>query len=115
MEVVDRFGYDLDEWISTYPSSIVTPEIRVECEESEKEGLVEGAKSYFGGMSGAKLYLIDGVRVSFEDGSWALVRASNTQAVLVVRIEAPSNERLGEIRKQLEEALGKPVQDSGHG
>jgi len=49
---------------------------------------------------------IDGVRVLFDDG-WGLVRASNTQPVLVLRFEALSEKRLQEIRTLVESALEK--------
>jgi phosphomannomutase/phosphoglucomutase len=109
IEVVDQLGLDLDEWIERYPKSFVTPELRVNCEESEKAGLVEKVKAFFKDQKGAKLHLIDGVRVSFEDGSWALVRSSNTQAVLVVRVEAGSEERLSELKAIVSKALGRPL------
>ncbi|MDB5038907.1 MAG: phosphoglucomutase/phosphomannomutase alpha/beta/alpha domain [Bacteriovoracaceae bacterium] len=109
LEVIDKLELDLDDWISKYPSSFVTPEIRVECEESEKESLVLRVINYFSNIEGAKLNLIDGVRVGFSDHSWALVRASNTQAVLVVRIEAISKVRLLELRDELSKALCRKV------
>jgi phosphomannomutase/phosphoglucomutase len=52
---------------------------------------------------------IDGVRVLFEDG-WGLVRASNTQPVLVLRFEALSQERLSEIRSLVESVVHR-IQD----
>lgn len=110
LEVMDQLQIDLDEWISRYPASFVTPEIRVHCEESEKVDLVERVKSYFTGKPEAHLNLIDGIRVGFLDSSWALVRASNTQAVLVVRIEAQSRDRLMAIGEELSKALGRRLE-----
>lgn len=109
LEVIDRLQLDLDEWIARFPSSFVTPEIRVVCDESEKEALVKRVETYFDQQPGAKLSKIDGVRVGFPDSSWALVRASNTQAVLVVRIEATSAERLEELRKHVSLSLGREI------
>ncbi|MBN8555713.1 MAG: TlyA family rRNA (cytidine-2'-O)-methyltransferase [Deltaproteobacteria bacterium] len=110
LEVMDELDLqDLDAWINTYPSSFVTPEIRVSCEESEKQTLVDRCIDFFKKQKDAELHLIDGIRVTFKDGSWALVRASNTQAVLVVRIEARSEVRLEEIRKIVSSALGKEI------
>lgn len=109
LEVIDQLGIDLDTWIKNFPESCVTPEIRVRCEESEKALLVEKAKVYFQGVEGARLTLIDGIRVGFPDGAWALVRASNTQAVLVVRVEASSLGRQQEILKEVGKALGRPI------
>lgn len=109
LQVVDQFNLNLDDWIAQFPSSFVTPEIRVSCQESEKEPLVTQVKKFFGKMKGAKLSEIDGVRVSFDDHSWVLVRASNTQAVLVLRIEAISQARLEEIRLLVSESLGRDI------
>jgi phosphomannomutase/phosphoglucomutase len=109
LEVIDQLDIDLDTWISKYPASFVTPEIRVFCAEEEKAELVEKVKAHFSQFPDAKLNLIDGVRVGFSDSSWALVRASNTQAVLVVRIEALSRERLFELGGEISKALGREV------
>ncbi len=109
LEVMDQLQLDLDSWIQSYPSSYVTPEIRVECLESEKRDLVLRVQRYFEAKPDVKLHLLDGVRVSFPDSSWALVRASNTQAVLVVRIEAASELRLKELKNEVSEALGRSI------
>lgn len=100
MEVVDEFGLDLDEWIEAFPSGYITPEIRVDCPEDEKAEKVQLVKQHFE-KQGEEISTIDGVRVRFKDGAWALVRASNTQAVLVLRVEAPSEERMLSIRDEL--------------
>jgi phosphomannomutase/phosphoglucomutase len=52
---------------------------------------------------------VDGVRVRFEDG-WGLVRASNTQPVLVLRFEALTEKRLQEIRKLVEDKVQEAVE-----
>jgi phosphomannomutase/phosphoglucomutase len=51
---------------------------------------------------------VDGARVLF-DGGWGLIRASNTQPVLVLRFEARDHERLGEIRRIFMEKVGKEI------
>ncbi|MCB0393617.1 MAG: phosphomannomutase, partial [Bdellovibrionales bacterium] len=53
-----------------------------------------------------KTNLIDGIRISFEDG-WALARASNTQPVLVLRFESNTEEGLKRIRKRIESVVQK--------
>jgi phosphomannomutase/phosphoglucomutase len=55
---------------------------------------------------------IDGARVTFDDG-WGLVRASNTQSVLVMRFEAESPERRDEIRALIEGKLGEVLDEMG--
>lgn len=96
---------------SDLPPSVSTPEIRVDCEEEKKFKLVEETKKRL--APGRKITDIDGVRVDFGDG-WGLVRASNTQPVLVLRFEAPSQARLDEIRGIVEGALHEAATAIGH-
>jgi phosphomannomutase / phosphoglucomutase len=93
------------------PPSVSTPEIRVDCEELKKFALVEETKRLL--APGRKITSIDGVRVDFGEG-WGLVRASNTQPVLVLRFEAPTQSRLDEIRATVEGALAQAAKNIGH-
>jgi phosphomannomutase/phosphoglucomutase len=81
---------------------VSTPEIRVEVAEERKFGIVADAVTHFRALHDVND--VDGVRVLYGDG-WGLVRASNTQPVLVMRFEARSEERLREIRGEFEEWL----------
>ncbi|CAK7002426.1 MAG: Phosphomannomutase/phosphoglucomutase [Desulfovibrio sp.] len=85
-----------------WPDSFVTPELHMDCPERIKASVVQKAREYFG--SRYAILEIDGVRLVFPDG-WGLVRASNTQPVLVLRFEAESEKRLQEIRKIVEDPL----------
>lgn len=80
--------------VAEIPHFYSTPEIRIDCSDREKfsvvEDLVDHFKSHYDAID------IDGVRALFGDG-WGLVRASNTQPVLVLRFEAKSERRLREI------------------
>jgi phosphomannomutase/phosphoglucomutase len=89
----------LKDEIPHYPS---TPEIRVECSDQDKFQVVDEIKNYF--RNKHQIIDIDGVRIVFEDG-WGLVRASNTQPVLVLRFEAKTEEKLKEIQKIVLEKL----------
>ncbi len=82
-----------------YPS---TPEVRVPCPEERKPLAMEEIRAHFGGRY--PLVEVDGVRVEFPEG-WGLVRSSNTQPVLVLRAEGRTEEALGRIKAELEEAL----------
>jgi phosphomannomutase/phosphoglucomutase len=93
------------------PVTISTPEIRVDCEEEKKFKLVEETKKRLAAKN--KINDIDGVRVDFGD-SWGLVRASNTQPVLVLRFEAPSSARLKEVRTIVENELRQAAEAIGH-
>ena len=97
--------------ISDLTPMVATPEIRVDCEEEKKFQLVEETKKRL--APGRKINDIDGVRVDFGD-SWGLVRASNTQPVLVLRFEAPTDKRLSEIREIVEGALRDAAKAIGH-
>ena len=69
------------------PATVTTPEIRINCPDDRKFAIVAAAADYFG-----KKYPVsrlDGARIRFPEG-WGLLRASNTQPVLVLRFEAPS-------------------------
>jgi phosphomannomutase/phosphoglucomutase len=109
IEVVDRLGLNLDDWIDSFPPTFVTPELRVTCAESEKSAAVTQIIQFLKKDPALNLTEIDGVRATWPDGSWALIRASNTQAVLVVRVEAPSKERQKEIITLVEEGLGRKI------
>ncbi len=106
LEVVDELGLDLDEWIESFPRTIVTPELRIECREEEKAGLVDRALRSLSKTRGVEVSTIDGIRAQFPDGSWALVRASNTQAVIVVRVESQTQSRVTEILEILQTSMG---------
>lgn len=85
LEIVSRSGSGLAHHLAGLPESHTTPELRVPCAEEHKFQVVREAAEHF-----SKLYpvnTIDGVRISWPDG-WGLLRASNTQAVLVMRFEA---------------------------
>jgi len=85
LEIVSRQPFGLSPLLADLPKTFATPEIRVECPEDEKFDLVERAAVHF--TSKYPVNTIDGVRITFPKG-WGLLRASNTQAVLVMRFEA---------------------------
>ena len=81
---------------------VSTPEIRIDCPDDRKFGVVADAVRHFSARR--EVVDVDGARVLFGDG-WGLIRASNTQPVLVARYEARSRERLAEIRAEMEDWL----------
>ena len=89
--------------VATIPHYYSTPEIRGETvDDATKFEMVEKAVEYF--KSNYDVIDVDGVRLTFPDG-WGLVRASNTQPVLVLRFEAPTEKRANEIRQLVEELI----------
>lgn len=97
MEIVAESGKSVADILKDLPSAFNTPEIRLDTTEEKKLAIVETLKKHFQSLPNVKLNLLDGVRASFSD-SWALVRASNTQPVVVVRFEANSAERLEQLK-----------------
>ncbi|MCX6640927.1 MAG: phosphomannomutase/phosphoglucomutase [bacterium] len=104
LEILCEEARPLSQLLWGLPQVFSTPEIRVDCPDDVKFPLIEQVKEYF--KSRYKVIDVDGVRVLFEDG-WGLIRASNTQPVIVMRFEATSQVRLLEIRKMMEEVLDK--------
>ena len=94
-ELVANSGEPLSSLAAAIPSYPSTPEIRVDCPEEEKFGIVARTVDHY--RESYDVIDIDGARVQFEDG-WALIRASNTQPVIVCRFEADTPEALRRIR-----------------
>lgn len=93
----------LDDLFDALPKMINTPELRFPCADEEKFDAVEVIKRQLL-ESGAEFSDIDGVRVSVF-GGWWLLRASNTQAVLVARCEAADDNTLEKVKADLERNL----------
>jgi phosphomannomutase/phosphoglucomutase len=102
LEILSDTGKRIGELLADVPKTYTTPEIRVDCPDRIKFRVVEAVREHFSKTHA--IIAIDGVRVPFGDG-WGLIRASNTQPVLVLRFEAASPERLAVIRKTVEEVL----------
>jgi phosphomannomutase len=81
------------------PHVINTPELRFDCDDRRKFAVIEEVAARLA-ADGARVSSIDGVRVATQDGWW-LLRASNTQAVLVARAEAKSPEGLERLKAAL--------------
>jgi phosphomannomutase / phosphoglucomutase len=103
LEIIKKNGppYRVGRLLEGLPQVFSTPEIRMDCDDSLKFGVVEKIREVF---SGYDVNTIDGARINFGDG-WALVRASNTQPALVLRFEATSRDALGRIRSFVEGKL----------
>ncbi len=88
LAVLARSGERLDALRDAMPHVLNTPELRIECADDRKFTVIEEVRSRLAAMNGLAVNDVDGVRVS-SDGGWWLLRASNTQPVLVGRCEAP--------------------------
>lgn len=95
VDIVARSGGPLSKILRGVPRLASTPEIRVDCDDAQKFEIVAAAVKHF--KRDQSVNDTDGARVTFDDG-WALIRASNTQPILVLRFEAGSEARLAAIR-----------------
>ncbi|MEO5590749.1 MAG: phosphomannomutase/phosphoglucomutase, partial [Gemmatimonadaceae bacterium] len=99
LRIVADTGMSVRDMMADVPKFVSTPEIRVDCPDEVKFGVVEKATRHFSALY--KVITVDGVRVLFGDG-WGLIRASNTQPVLVMRFEARTEAHLEAIRSEME-------------
>jgi phosphomannomutase/phosphoglucomutase len=99
LRIVAESGKTVRDLLADVPRFVSTPEIRLDCPDDKKFGIVEEAQKYFGAKY--KVNTVDGARVLFGDG-WGLIRASNTQPVLVMRFEARTKEQLEKIQSEMQ-------------
>ncbi len=105
LELLSRQPRTLAELADELPVMINTPELRIDCDDDRKLAVVAEVTARLRDDPAVRSVVdTDGVRAMF-DGGWALVRASNTQPVLVMRCEATSAERLAEIRAAVDAHL----------
>ena len=99
LEILSKTDKKLSELLADLPATFSTPELRVDCADERKFEVVARIAEEFSKTN--EVITIDGARILF-DGGWGLVRASNTQAILVLRFEADSEENLAKIRETVE-------------
>jgi phosphomannomutase/phosphoglucomutase len=107
VEILSRSEEKLSAMLGDLPMTFHTPEIRVYASDAVKFKIVEAVKKELAEKH--PIVDIDGVRAQFPHG-WGLVRASNTQEVLVLRFEADTQEDLQAIRKEIEKAVERAIQ-----
>ena len=111
LEIVAKSGKPLADLLADLPPAVNTPEIRVDCSDALKFTIADKAKEAFR-KAGYDIIDVDGVRVKFPDG-WGLIRASNTQPVLVMRFEATTQAKLDEYRTTVERVLDQVKREVG--
>ena len=104
-QLLSRTKQTLSELTAEIPVYYSTPEMRLECsDDEEKFKISRKADEYF--TANYDCSTVDGVRIKFDDG-WGLVRASNTQPVIVCRFEAKTMERMKEIQNEILDKLSE--------
>ncbi len=105
IEAVSQSGQSLTELMDAMPKTTATPELRFQVDEVRKFAIVDEVRGRLS-ANGATVDATDGVRVSTDDGWW-LLRASNTQDVLVARAEAADQGGLNRLVAQIDEQLAQ--------
>ena len=108
LEILSKTDKPLSQLFEGIPQTFSTPELRIDCPEAIKFDVVSKVAEHF--AQAHNVITIDGARIIFEHG-WGLVRASNTQAILVLRFEADSQDHLTAIRTEVEEVVNVTVQN----
>ncbi|MGM0560123.1 MAG: phosphoglucomutase/phosphomannomutase PgmG [Pseudomonadota bacterium] len=114
LSALDTWGDSLAAFRDSLPPIVNTPELRFPCKDERKQAVIQEVKERLEKRNDVEVNTIDGVRVS-EDGGWWLLRASNTQDVLVARCEAGDEETLERLKGRLKEQLhlsGVEIPDS---
>ena len=106
IELLSGKDQKLSQLLNDVPKTFITPEIRIDCADEIKFKVVETVKEAL--RKDYPVIDVDGVRVKFEDG-WGLVRASNTQPVLVLRFEALTQDRLNWMKDLIEKKVEEAV------
>lgn len=96
----------LESFLQEFPHRISSPELRISCKQGEGLAVITSVIDATKGVPGLTLSTIDGVRVSMKEG-WGLLRSSNTQPVICLRLEADSQEGLAVVRAFFIERLTK--------
>ena len=104
LEIISGLDQPLSTLLADVPETFCTPEIRVDCADEIKFQVVERVLAHF--RSTHQVLDVDGARVTFGSG-WGLVRASNTQPVLVLRFEAQTQGELTAIREEVESVVAR--------
>lgn len=102
LDILSKTDEKLSEIFQKFPQTVATPEIRIACAEENKAVVLQKIIEEFSKTN--EVVTIDGARIKFENG-WALVRPSNTQALIILRFEAVTENDLREIRRIVEEKL----------
>ena len=111
LEILTHEKQAMSQLLSDVPKTFASPELRFDTTEEKKFSMVKRATELLRD-AGHKVVDVDGVRVTFPDG-WGLIRASNTQPILVLRYEASTEARVKEIQALIEKTVAQAQKDVG--
>lgn len=105
IKILSDRGQKYSELFSEFPATVMTPELKLPCEDSVKHQVVNEIAQHF--AKDHQTVTIDGVRVIFSPTSWGLIRASNTSPYLTIRVEADTESEVIQIKNSLADQLEK--------
>src|SRR5205085_6833667 len=108
--IVSKSGKPLSYQLAGIPKLVSTPELRIDCPDDQKFRVVEKVAEIY--RKQREIVDIDGVRLPFEEG-WGLVRASNTQPILVMRFEAINKGLLEKYKNEVEQIVEQAKAELG--
>ncbi|RKG66609.1 phosphomannomutase/phosphoglucomutase [Corallococcus sp. CA054B] len=111
LEILTQEKQSMSQLLSDVPKTFASPELRFDTTEEKKFAMVKRATEILRD-AGHKVVDVDGVRVTFPDG-WGLIRASNTQPILVLRYEASTEARVKEIQALIEKTVAQAQKEVG--
>ncbi|RKH16787.1 phosphomannomutase/phosphoglucomutase [Corallococcus sp. CA047B] len=111
LEILTHEKKTLSQLLSDVPKTYASPELRFDTKEEKKFAMVKRATEILRD-AGHEIIDVDGVRVTFPDG-WGLIRASNTQPILVLRFEANTEARLKEIQALIDSTVAQAQKEVG--
>ena len=103
-EIMIESGKSLSQLVSVFPKKLNSPEIRIQCSDENKHQIIEDAKSLFATRDDVTLITIDGIRVIMDYG-WGILRVSNTQPVVSLRIESDTQEGFKKVKEDFYNAM----------
>jgi len=110
IEIVSNSDKKLSEIVEEMPMYVSSPEIRVDCPDDKKGVVVKAMADKYRELY-PKSVTIDGIRIIFDEG-WALVRQSNTQAKIILRFEAKTQEKLEELESTIRPEVEKLIKET---
>ncbi|MCF7900482.1 phosphomannomutase/phosphoglucomutase [Candidatus Babeliales bacterium] len=104
IEILELTQKRLVDLVADFPYRVASPELRIECPDGKGLEIVEVAKNYFSLQKDIHISTLDGIRIEKNDG-WGLLRSSNTQSVICLRLEAETDTGLADLKRDFMNAL----------
>ena len=104
LELLHQSDQSLNQLLSQFPHRVTSPELRITCSLNEGPAIVQAAQRHFETQKNKNISTLDGIKVEKEYG-WGLLRSSNTQSMICLRLEARSDEGLVQLRQDFIKAL----------